>query len=198
MKIEHVDASADGRALSLGQPWNAKVEPGFRPAEVQVRWDRDALIVQADLRDDDLRTLATGDNQRMWQLGDVFEMFIQVEGRRDYAELHVTPGGHRLHMKYPDVGGKMASGRVLAYEEMLVSPVGFTATAARTPDGWRVDARVPARVLGLDEFQSGQELRLSFSRYDASAEGDPVLSTTAAHPIVAFHRPDEWTRVRLE
>jgi len=39
--------------------------------------------------------------------------------------------------------------------------------------------------------------RISFCRYDASSTGESILSTTAGHPVVAFHRPDEWTQIVL-
>jgi hypothetical protein len=37
-------------------------------------------------------------------LGDVFEIFVVMEGMRDYVELHVTPNNKRLHVRLPGVG----------------------------------------------------------------------------------------------
>jgi hypothetical protein len=71
------------------------------------------------------------------------------------------------------------------------------ATGTRTATGWRVVATVPARVFRLATFESGLHLRVSFSRYDATTDRDPVLSTTAAHANVDFHQPGEWTPVVL-
>jgi hypothetical protein len=60
-----------------------------------------------------------------------------------------------------------------------------------------VEATVPSGVLSLERFAAGQELRVSFCRYDAGTTSAPVLSTCANHPVVSFHRPAEWPRVVL-
>jgi len=54
-----------------------------------------------------------------------------------------------------------------------------------------------AFVFRIASFYSGLALRVSFCRYDAAATGEPVLSTSANHPVIAFHRPHEWTTVTL-
>jgi hypothetical protein len=187
-----------GSPFSLRQPWRDKVEEDFRPARVSVGWTREALHVQARLTDGELLTKATADNQRMWELGDVFEMFVMVEGRKDYLELHVTPNNKRLHVWLPGVGGKAHPGDVpLPFEEMLVSPVGFSSSAKREEGGWSVSAMIPAAVLGLEQFDPGLRLRLAFARYDAASGRETVLSTTASHPVISFHRPDKWSSVIL-
>lgn len=167
----------------LTQPWAAQPEARFRPGTVRLAWSVDALLVLADLHDDEVRTSATADNQRLWELGDVFEIFLQAEGNDAYTELHVAPNGIRMHLRFP--------------ENLPVTPVGFQASANLTATGWRVEARIPAEVCGLPRFEAGTILRVSFCRYDAGAGAPPVLSTSAAHPAVSFHHPDEWPRVVL-
>jgi len=51
--------------------------------------------------------------------------------------------------------------------------------------------------MARDDVHPGLALRVSFCRYDATSVGEPVLSTTANHPVTAFHRPHEWTPVTL-
>lgn len=183
--------------FTLSQPWQKYRDVAFRPTRVELRWQPDALLVEAELDDADAISSSTADGQKMWELGDVFEMFVQVGGRTDYVEMHVTPHGHRLHLQLPGTFGRRPDGSVATFEEMLVRPPAFDATAERTARGWRVRAAIPARVLGLDNFDAGRRLRVSFCRYDASPSAPPVLSTSARHPVVSFHRPDEWTRVTL-
>lgn len=170
-------------AFHLAQSWRPCLEPLFRPGHVQLAWTPSQLIVEADLADEHVFTTATGDNQRMWELGDVFEMFLQVAGRKEYAELHVTPNGKRLHLQFP--GGQP------------VHPAAFRASAVLTSGGWRVEAGIPPEVVGLERFGPGLELRVSFCRYDATPGEQPVLSSTAHHPIASFHRPAEWPCVVL-
>lgn len=181
----------------LCQPWQQYRDTPLRPTRVELRWQADSLLVEADLDDDEVVSSSTADGQKMWELGDVFEMFVQVQGRTDYVELHVTPNGHRLHLQLPGTLGRRPDGSVATFEEMLVRPPGFDAATERTARGWRVRAAIPARALGLDGFEASRPLRVSFCRYDASLSAPPVLSTSARHPVVSFHRPDEWTPVTL-
>lgn len=177
--------------FELGQPWQPETDPGFRPAKVRVSWKPAALHVRADLTDDEITSNSTGDNQKMWELGDTFEFFLMTAGREDYVELHVTPNGHRLHAHFP------SKDRRSPLEKFLVSPPSFTATATPTESGWRIEAEIPPSVLGAASFAAGSRLRIAFARYDASLTGKPVLSSSARHREIAFHRPDDWTPIQL-
>lgn len=193
-----IRVSQSGITLRLSQPWNASPDAAFQPGIARLAWTPTALVVSADLTDREVFTNATGDNQSMWELGDAIEMFIQVEGRTDYVELHIVPTNHKLHLHLPGIRGRVTSeAKPATFDQMLVTPVGFTSEVTRTATGWKVDARVPADVLGLQTLAAGQRLRISFSRYNATGNGDPILSTTAAHPVLDFHRPDDWTKVEL-
>ena len=190
--------ASEGTIFSLRQPWLNKAEEDFRTARVWVGWTADALHVRAILTDDELTIKATADNQRMWELGDVFEMFVMVEGRRDYVELHVTPNNMRLHVRLPGVGERARSvDEPLSFEDMVVTPVGFESSVTREENGWSVSAKIPAAVLGLDRLKPDTRLRVAFARNDAASGREPVLSTTASHPVISFHRPDEWNSVIL-
>lgn len=190
--------SCDGMVFSLGQPWRWVTEELFRSADVWLGWTTDALHVRAIMNDDEVTTKATKDNQRMWELGDVFEMFVMVEGRSDYGEFHVTPNNKRLHLHLPGVGGRvLPDGKPLSFEEMVVTPVGFSSSVSRNENGWSIAVKIPSDVLLLDHLKPGVRLRVAFARYDAGTGRKPVLSTTARHPVVSFHRPEEWTRVLL-
>lgn len=177
------DTAGEGAVFHLAQSWRPHTEPLFRPGLVRLAWQPAFLLVVADLVDEEVLTGATADNQRMWELGDVFEMFVKAEGRDDYVELHATPNGRRLHLRFP--GARAAD------------PAAFHAEASIAPDGWRVTARIPAGVAGLDCYRAGLALRASFCRYDAGTGTPPVLSSTSPHPVPSFHRPDEWPRIVL-
>lgn len=55
-----------------------------------------------------------------------------------------------------------------------------------------------ASVFRIASFYAGLALRVSFCCYDAASVDEPVLATAASHPVIAFHRPHEWTLRRLE
>lgn len=191
------DEATEGK-FSLGQPWRNDLESDFRPTRVSMSWTSEALHIRAQITDDEVETKATADNQRMWELGDVFEMFVMVEERKDYVELHVTPNNMRLHVRLPGVGGRARPvDQPLSFEEMVVTPVGFNSTVKREENGWSVSAKIPAAVLGLDRLEPDIRLRVAFARYDAFSGREPVLSTTARHPVISFHRPAEWSSVIL-
>lgn len=143
-------------------------------------------------------TKATSDNQPLFELGDAFEIFLQREGATDYVELHVAPNGKRMHLSLPGLRGRPSPGaEALAFGQMLVTPVGFSATTAMADEGWRAEVRIPAATLGLKDFRGGERFRISFCRYDASGEGPPICSSSSPHKILDFHRPDEWTQIVL-
>ncbi|MEX1119043.1 MAG: carbohydrate-binding family 9-like protein [Terrimicrobiaceae bacterium] len=161
-------------------------------------WTPAALHVRAEMEDKEVFTRATEDNQKMWELGDVFEMFLMVDGQSDYIELHVTPNNKRLHLHLPGVGGKARpEDQALSFEKMIVEPVEFSSSAKRLKDGWSVSATIPASVFGLNKLEPGKRLRVAFARYDATSGRPTILSTSASHPVVSFHRPAEWSSVTL-
>ncbi len=192
------ETASKGTAFTFAQPWNASTDPGFRLGDARLSWTPAALHVEAHLTDDDVISRTTGDNQKSWELGDVFEIFVQIEGHPGYAELHVTPNQHRVQLDLPGPRGRPTpEAAPLAFDKMLVTPVRFDGKATRTTTGWRVIATIPASIFSLDRFAPGQRLRVAFSRYDATTGQPPVLSTTAAHRRIDFHRPTEWSAIVL-
>ncbi len=187
-----------GLRLPLARSWSDAVEPAFRPGEVHLIWTFEALLVDAVLVDDCVFTQAENDNDRLWELGDLFEIFVRVDGRAEYTELHVAPGNIRLHLALPGPRGyRTPLGPPVPFEEMLVWPVGFTSSTSRHETGWSARAVIPASILGKQGFLPGDRLHVSFCRYDATPGRAPVLSSTTSHPVMDFHRLDEWTRIEL-
>lgn len=186
--------------FTLGQPWNSSAEPGLLPTRVNLTWTPENLRVEALLTDQELYSKATADNQNMWELGDVFEVFVKVKGQRNYVEMHTTPNGHLLQLDWPGPKGKATpSADPVPFEDMFVSPVRFHSQVTLTSNGWKVSMLIPARELGLDFLSSGQELSISFCRYDGAPNREPILSSSAKHDTVMdFSRQDEWTTVILK
>lgn len=176
-------------SVHMQQGWLKTPQSGFLPAEIRVAWTPFRLVVLAEIPDHDIFTLATGPNQRTWELGDVFEIFLQAEDRSDYVELHVTPPNFRLqlHIESP---GKPAT---QLDDGVFSSWVEIDAENKR----WTVYAEVPAKLVsGRDHIRPGESWRFSFSRYDASRYGSPpILSSTSPHQAVNFHRTHEWGKI---
>lgn len=185
-------------ALELKLEWLAGSRELARGGFVRVGWDERGLRLHSALQDDCVFTGATADHQHMWELGDVFELFLKFPQRDDYFELHATPPGHRLQLHFPDqsVIAEIREGRRAAKEFMVTDPI-FEFLTRQTDMGWEVLALVPTATLGLDSL-AGTSLLASFSRYDYSGhDSEPMLSSTSRHEELNFHRIHEWTPLEM-
>lgn len=186
---------------AMGQEWRAEPEPGFTPGQVRVAWRPGNLVVFAELTDRDIFSHATGDNQRTWELGDIFELFLRPSGQTEYLELHVTPNNHRLQLRFPDAAAfdrLCATGRV---DEFLLAAGTFHSRTWVQPENrkWFVLAEIPARtVCGQAQLIPGSRWHFSFSRYDYTrGNPEPVISSTSPHPVASFHRQADWGMLTL-
>lgn len=170
----------------MQQAWLEAPEADFLAAEIRVGWTPTSLLVRADLPDRDIFTQATESNQRMWELGDVFEIFLQAADRSDYVELHVTPPNLRLQLHFQSAGKPATH----LDDGAFASRVKIDSENQR----WTVHAEIPARLVsGRDSIHAEESWHFSFSRYDASRDGrPPVLSSTSPHQALNFHRIHEW------
>jgi hypothetical protein len=191
--LPQVEAVPENLALSapvlMQQGWLDAPEPDFLPAEIRVGWTPSRLIVLADIPDRDIFTEATGPNQKMWELGDVFEIFLKPEDRSDYVELHVTPPNFRLQLQI-ESPGKPAT-------QLPDGVFSSRVTIDISNQKWTVYAEVPSTlVTGHDQIATGEAWLFSFSRYDASRDGrPPILSSTSPHQAINFHRIHEWGKI---
>ncbi len=204
--LPHGDFTAARREItggpwSLGQAWRVAPEKEFRSGMVRFGWRPDALWVLADLCDNHITTRSTGHNQRMWTLGDVFEIFIARARSPFYLELHVTPKNHRLHLRWTNRDFQQVRRKSAPLHDFTAPPGAFDSWVRRTPGGrgWQALVRLPAGLWpDARPFRPGQKLRASFSRYDAGPSGGrTVLSSTSPHRKPAYHRRHEWRTIVL-
>lgn len=187
------DAIPDALALSapvlMQQGWLNAPEADFLPAEIRMGWTPSRLLVLAEIPDRDIFTHATGPNQRTWELGDVFEIFLKPEDRSGYVELHVTPLNFRLQLQIESPGkpGMQLDDGVFSSRVKIDS----------VNQKWTVYAEVPASLVSWHEqIEAGESWLFSFSRYDASRDGrPPILSSTSSHQAINFHRLHEWGKI---
>lgn len=187
-------AFASATPIRLGQAWRNTPERDFATGVVRTGSRRDSLLVFADLSDRDVFTQAKRHNDRFWEIGDTFEIFLQPEGQSAYVELHVTPNNLRLQLKFdrppsvnePDPFSKALITRPVFDSKTWTNPAG---------PGWCLLAEVPIdRLFGVKLPNSNW--RFSFGRYDATRNREqPIISSSSKHSQPAFHRPDEWDRL---
>lgn len=186
-------AFAGATAIHLGQSWLVKPDTGFAPAIVRTGWRHDALLVFAELSDVDIFTRAARHNDRFWELGDTFEMFLQPPGGTSYVELHVTPNNLRLQLRFPK---PLATGDPDPFAAGSLPTPAFDSHTwvAQQHQKWFVFAQIAAASAGYTTGPLAPSTwRFSFSRYDATRDRQaPVISSSSPHIVPAFHRPHEW------
>lgn len=177
--------------LTLSQAWRDEPEPNFRPATVFLSYRPGTLFIDAELTDEEVFTQATGFNQRLWTLGDVFEIFLRPPGGDGYLEFHVAPGNYQMQLRFPNAETIRAlRAGTDQLERYFVSEPLFSSETERTPAGWRVRAQIPHA-----DFRPGRLWGGSFCRYDASSnQPDPILSSTSPHTAdrLDFHDQSVW------
>lgn len=182
--------------IPLTQSWLLEEEPGFCPGIVRMGWRDQSLAVFAELTDADIFNHATGLNQRTWELGDVFEIFLCPANSSSYVELHVTPHNHRLQLRYPDSRAAEIAREMDRFEEYLVSHEVFRSVTWNDGNNgqWALYAEIPvANVTGASGPTDNAEWRFSFCRYEYTrGVTAPVISSTSPHSIPDFHRQHEW------
>ena len=172
--------------LPLLQSWLTNPEDGFLPGTAAISWGDGMLHLQADLTDEEVITTATNHGQRLWEHGDVAELFIQKQGESGYREYQVSPNGYTLALHYPDitciadVRSEKKPMEVFLIQEIPVVEV------SKTTAGWCLSLRVPLPA------SPGEIFRVSCCRYDAGTGRPPVISSTSPHPVRDFHRPRDW------
>lgn len=187
-------------ALPMQQAWRETLEPEFQPGRVKLGWRADRLFVLAELTSKHPASRAVADNEFLWRLGDVFEMFLRDLESELYVEFHVAPNGKRLQLAFPsrEAGSQVETNGTKLEDFMEPSPQ-FDFAQWQKNGVWFVCAAVPAAALRLTKHTlAGRTWLASFSRYDyAAAGGEPVLSSTSPHAVAAFHRQEEWARLKF-
>ncbi len=182
--------------MTFAQTWMAEPDMGLRPGKVWMVSTPSALIVLAELLDDDIMTDARQHNDRLWDLGDVFEVFLRHTQRPDYYEFHVAPNGVTLDLHYPRFHAPRENG----VERYMLARPHFTARVAAQPERgrWRVAMEIPVEALVPAELTRAESVwQFSFCRYDCGPNRPPMFSSTTPHRGAGFHRAEEWRHFRV-
>ena len=177
--------------LHFSQAWLSETEPGFRPGLALITWNRGELHLKAELIDDEVITTATAPRQRLWELGDVVELFFQRAGESGYYEYQIAPNGLTLALHYPDPSGVAAVRSGARQMEEFLTALPRAAGTLGTSQGWNASLSIPLHAF------PGDRIRVSCSRYDAGIGRAPIISSTSPHPVRDFHRPQDWRELVL-
>lgn len=176
---------------SMGQAWRSTPQPEFLPARVWLACTVDAFAVLAELEDHDINTRGRVHNDPLWDLGDVFEIFVRHAARPEYFEFHVAPNNVTLDLRYP----RLYASRARGVEGYMLTEPQFTARAVIETDRhrWRVAARLPvSRLAPPDAVAAASAWQFSFCRYDCGPGRPDAVASTSPHAAPDFHRGEEW------
>ena len=194
--VEQPEKYSAAARLTLGQFWKGLDALPAERAHALVGASETGLNFYVYLRDSDIYSRATADDQKMWTLGDVAEFFIKPGGgRTDYWEIHITPNDFIMDIYIPDRERFMAG--KISWDE-VVAPSSQTRKRVRVGDGyWAVEACVPWAAFGLNGIpEGGVGWHIAVCRYNyAGGSDDPELSSTASFSQASFHRHEEYTQL---
>ncbi len=169
------------------QSWLPEPEIGFHAGSVEIVWNDGVLLFQAELQQPLVSTRATAHQQRLWELGDVVEFFVQKTGDSGYHEYQIAPNGMMLALHYPDSKSVVSvrNGERRMEEYLSPLPIG---NAALTHSGWSASLIIPV---------AGHRMRLNCGRYDYSMGPSAIISSTSHLTQRDFHRQQDWREIVL-
>jgi len=154
----------------------------------------EGLSFYACLQDSDIFSTATADNQQMWTLGDVAEVFVKPGTERsDYWEIHLTPNGFIMDLYIPDRGRFMEG--AITWDEAIAPNSGAARRVEVMEGKWAVELCIPWSSLGVEAIPSaGTVWQFAVCRYNYNGGLDrPEHSSTAPFTELGFHRYEEFT-----
>ncbi|HSI84463.1 MAG: hypothetical protein ACAI35_20520 [Candidatus Methylacidiphilales bacterium] len=196
-------ARQDWPCLELGQAWLESPEETFAPGKAWFAITPADVIVGVEFTDKDIFNPATRLNELGFLTGDVMELFWKPSSGEAYYEIHVSPMGQILQLKFPgpQPTGKPKPGVPKVPVEQRIKPFMITEPlfAIRllrvNPDeSWGCVVAVPKILMrGASKGFRGEDVTVSVSRYDYTRpEPVPTVSSTSQHMAKSFHRSSEW------
>jgi len=185
----------------LKQSWLPVPQEEFEPGLVYTGWKNSDFFVFAELPDADIFTFAKDPGDRLWRLGDTFEIFLGRPDQEAYYEFHVAPNNLTLQLHFPNSQAAEWAGRTQRFEELMMNGDAFVSQTWIKPETkrWFVLGRISGRLLETSGELAGARWSFSFCRYDYTrGEEVPVISSTSPHAKADFHRRQEWGTICFE
>jgi len=185
---------ANCRSLPLRRHWLGTEALPQEAGVARIGAASTGLSVHVRYEDSDIFSTATANQQRMWQLGDVVEVFVKPGlDRSDYWEVHVTPNDFLMDLHIPSRAG-MQSGEH-TWED-IISPESGTVFQALVTDGsWAAELTIPWSAFGVTGIPApGTTWQVAVCRYNYNGGlENPELSSTASLTKRSFHLYEDYT-----
>lgn len=183
--------------IPLRRYWDGEDAMPAESGVARVGTNDEGLAFFIEFEDSDLYCEATANQQRMWTLGDVAEIFIKPgRERQDYWEIHITPNDFIMDIRIADRERFM--GGEITWEQVIAADSGTRWQVRETETGWTVEAVVPWAAFDLPAHPAGSIWQIAICRYNCNGSVEnPELSSTAAFTQAGFHRYEEYTDIKL-
>jgi hypothetical protein len=187
-------------SLALGQAWQETPDETLAPGRAWFAVTPADVIVGVEFVDADIFNPATRLNELGFLKGDVMELFWKPAMQEAYYEIHVSPRGQILQLKFPGPQTPRPKGSQPPVEEhlkqyMVKEPLfSIRLLHVRENEKWGCVVAVPGTLMrGASKGLRGEDVTLSVCRYDYSrALPAPTISSTSQHMAKSFHRSSEW------
>lgn len=198
------------QAYKLGLPVSATAEGKTveEPGTVRLLHDGATLWLGFDFEDSDVVSNAKADDEELYALGDVAEIFLRAAVQTGYWEIHLNPKNQRSTYWYPGRGRLGLKG-----EDSHVRPPFWTAAALveGTLNDWRdrdrrwtAEAAIPLAKLRRegdpDPFKGGWTIlvaRYNYTRYRQQATG-PELTCVPPVSKPSYHLLEDYAPLQFE
>ena len=191
--------------MRFGQYWIPKSAsskskaPAITPAGARVGWKGNTMYILATVKDADLHTTADKHNLRLWELGDVVEIFLGVPGSPSYIEYQYAPNGAVLKVFWPSIKDIQHAGDDKEFPKFFAKESASWSQIFKLEDGWAVCVAIPASVLRTNgKPLAGLTWEGSICRYDAGGAraGEP----TSVSPLryLSFHDREAWLKFHFQ
>lgn len=144
------------------------------------------LRLSALMQSHTVMTKATEDNQRLWELGDVLEFFIQIVGHDDYYEFQLAPNGRTLKLHMPND----RIFRTIPFEKRFCN-VPLQVRNLISHRRKLVYSEITVPLAELEGGDRAEKIRCLVGRYHYTGE-IPEISSSTHMPGGEFHNTTAW------
>ncbi len=192
--IEH---AFDGAPILPLHPLDESEAGKAEPATVQFGISSEALWVYVKAEDNYLHNDAQAFNQLVYRHGDTIELFLDVHNTDEYLEIHFSPSGQRLQLRWTEAIRKRLIVEKSDHKECLVWQKDLVEDYSWVQGNlWNLLIKVPLSTIELDRKQA-TALRASVCRYNYDNEGAFTLYSTTYQTDPDFHRHSDWLRLTI-
>ncbi|HOL65884.1 MAG TPA: carbohydrate-binding family 9-like protein, partial [bacterium] len=136
--------------LPLVRHWDASRPYPEEPGKAWAGYDETGLRFAAVLKDSDIVTRATENNQLLWTLGDTVEFFVKPgQDQSVYYEIHLSPNGYIMDLRFPS--REKFRSKEIPWEEVIAFESHSWYRTVIFEDGWAAEILISWPAFDLSQ-----------------------------------------------